>query len=166
MFIQQTMRVAQADQELIIKQRISILGCQIWSGFVFWWERWEQPEAFFWNIVWCMVSTMFLISSPNIRKGQPRCLDGSKLQSHHQGLLPWTAARILYQGVCQGVLPWVFTVQKHAQNCARGLCQGVTPHFLMFFTQISKSRYILVGICSPGQEPCSTEIWMVKPSRC
>ena len=68
-FIQQTMRVAQADQELIIKQRISILGCQIWSGFVFFGGNGgNSPKPFF--ETWVVHGfTMFLISCPNIREG-------------------------------------------------------------------------------------------------
>ena len=85
-FIQQTMRVAQADQELIIKQRISILGCQIWSGFVFLVGTVGTARSLFLKLGWYMVSRCFLFHAQTSGKGQPRCLDGSKLQSHHQGL--------------------------------------------------------------------------------
>jgi len=59
-----------------------------------------------------------------------------------------------------GGLPRGFAMGFYCPKTCPKLRQGVVPRgystLLMFFTQISKSRYI--GICSPGQEPCSTEI--------
>ena len=146
-------------KSLSSNREISILGCQIWSGFVFWWERWEQPEAFFWNIGWYMVSTMFLISSPNIREGPAQMfgwVETPKPSPRPQG---WGCSTNyasmqhdlnISKGSCPGLRQ-----ESYTRGFAKGFChgchgfycpktcpklrQGVTPHFLMGLTQISKS---------------------------
>ena len=119
------MRVAQADQELIIKQRISILGCQIWSGFVFWWERWEQPEAFFWNLggTWFHDVSYFISKHPGRASPDVWMGRNSKAITKASGL------RVQHQ----------YASMQHDLNISKGSCPGLR--------QESYTRGFAKGFC-------------------
>ena len=77
-FIQQTMRVAQADQELIIKQRIRVLGCQIsYMGFCV--VEKPRPKPFLMSGAWFQRRFVFHLDFRKFAQLKDVCVENSKL---------------------------------------------------------------------------------------